>query len=284
MWTIAELTVKEILYKRIFIVIFWMSLAFLVCYGVGTHYAGEKMAQANSTMGYMAKGFLSTQIYGMGLYFASFITSLLAIFSSVGSISKEIESRQIDPLLSRPLSRYSFVFGRFIGLSGLLALYGVWLFLGITLVNQWLGGDLKATVTMVQILQALGLFILQPIILVTVSLLFSARISTLNSGIIMMMLYVISMIGGFIEQIGSLVKETIMINIGIVTSLVFPIDSLFRKMTICLFDSADNPISFAAQGLFGSVSAPSNVMIFYTFLYGIVALCTTVRSFSVRDL
>ncbi|SEM85622.1 MerR family transcriptional regulator [Lihuaxuella thermophila] len=47
--------------------------------------------------------------------------------------------------------------------------------------------------------------------------------------------------GGFIEQFGGMTQVKVMVNIGIVTSLIFPIDSLFRKMTIYLFDSADKP-------------------------------------------
>ncbi|MDR6225599.1 ABC transporter permease [Desmospora profundinema] len=282
MWTIAKLTAREIVYKRIFLVILLMSLAYLFFYALGTYYAGGKVV--DNSLDVLARGFLSTQFLGMGLYFAAFIISLLAIFSSIGSISKEIESRQIDPLLSRPLSRHSFVWGRFVGLSGLLILYTTLLFVGVTIINQSIGGNLKADVTLVQLVQAWGLFLLQPVILVAASLFFSARFTTLNSGITMVMLYVISMIGGFIEQFGAMIKEQMMINIGIMISLVFPADSLFRKMTIALFDSADNPLSLATQGVFGSVSVPSNAMIVYACLYGVVALWMAVRAVSTRDL
>ncbi|MFC7440212.1 ABC transporter permease [Laceyella putida] len=285
MWTIAKLTIIEIFYKRIFLVILLMSLAFLVFYGLGIHFLEGKMAPAtgNGTNAVLEKGFLSTQFYGMGLYFASFITSLLAIFSSVGSISREIESRQIDPWLSRALARSSFVFGRFVGLNLLLVSYSIFLFLGVTAINQWVGDQLKADVSMFQLAQALGLFILQPVILVAVSLFFSARISTLNSGIMMIMLYVIGMFGGFIEQFGAMTQVKVMVNIGIITSLIFPIDSLFRKMTIYLFDAADNPISLATQGIFGSVSIPSDIMMVYACLYGMIAVWLAIRSFSKRD-
>lgn len=287
MWTISRLTIKEIIYKRVFLVILLMSLALLLFYGVGTYFIEGQMVSATGGVGptdALAKEFMSTQFYGMGLYFATFITSLLAIFSSVGSISKEIESRQIDPWLSRPLSRSSFVVGRFVGLNILLASYSIFLFSGITAINQWLGNYLKADVTVHQFMQALGLFILIPIILIAISLFFSTRLSTLNSGIVMIMLYVIGMLGGFIEQFGAMVQVKVMVNIGIVTSLIFPIDTLFRKMTIYLFDSADNPLSLATQGLFGSMSIPSDFMLIYAFVYGVMAVWLAIRSFSQRDL
>lgn len=286
MWTISKLTIKEILYKRIFTVIFILSLVFLIFYGVGTYFAQNKMASsANAGMSnFLGNTFISTQLYGMGLYFSTFIISLLAIFSAASSISKEIESQQIDPMLSRPLSRQAFMMGRFIGLSGLLILYSLFLFVGVTLINQFVGGDLKMVISMEQFSKALMLFLLQPIILISISLLFSTRFSSLNSGIIMVMLYVITMIGGFVEQLGAVIKDQSMVYIGIVTSLLFPLDSLFRKMTICLFDAADNPISFATQGIFSSSSVPSNFMIGYAVLYGVLAMVLATRLFMARDL
>ncbi|TCP69206.1 ABC transporter permease subunit [Baia soyae] len=285
MWPIARLTIKEIIYKRVFLVIFLMSLALLIFYGIGTYYAQGQVANMNrGPMGALAQGFMSTQFYGMGLYFAAFITSLLAIFSSVGSISKEIESRQIDPMMARPISRASFVMGRFVGLSILMVSYSAFLFLGITAVNQFLGNQLKVVVSMSQILQAGSLFVLQSIIIVAVALFFSTRWSTLNSGIVLIMLYVTSMLGGFIEQLGGITEIKQMLNFGIVTSLLFPVDTIFRTMTISLFESADDPISMATQGIFGSASAPSTGMLIYIGLYGVVALLFAIRSFQKRDL
>ncbi|SFX20235.1 ABC-2 family transporter protein [Thermoactinomyces sp. DSM 45891] len=285
MWPIARLTIKEIIYKRVFLVIFLMSLALLIFYGIGTYYAQQQVSSMNrGPMGALAQGFMSTQFYGMGLYFAAFITSLLAIFSSVGSISKEIESRQIDPMMARPISRASFVMGRFVGLSLLMASYSIFLFLGITAVNQFLGNQLKVVVSASQIFQAGSLFILQSIIIVAVALFFSTRWTTLNSGIVLIMLYVTSMLGGFIEQLGGIAEIKQMLNFGIVTSLLFPVDTIFRTMTISLFESADDPISMAAQGIFGSASAPSKWMLIYIGLYGVLALWFGIRSFQKRDL
>ncbi|MDQ0416023.1 ABC-type transport system involved in multi-copper enzyme maturation permease subunit [Croceifilum oryzae] len=285
MWPIARLTIKEIIYKRVFLVISLMSLALLIFYGIGTYYAQGQIANMNrGPMGGLAQGFMSTQFYGMGLYFAAFITSLLAIFSSVGSISKEIESRQIDPMMARPISRASFVMGRFVGLSLLMVSYSIFLFLGITAVNQFLGNQLKVVVSMSQVLQAGSLFVLQSIIIVAVALFFSTRWSTLNSGIVLIMLYVTSMLGGFIEQLGGITQIKQMLNFGIVTSLLFPIDTLFRTMVISLFESADDPISMATQGIFGSTSAPSKWMLVYIGLYGVMALWFAIRSFQKRDL
>jgi len=53
MWTIAKLSFKEILYKKIFLIALLMTLAYLLLYGVATHFAAaayledmERMAEA----------------------------------------------------------------------------------------------------------------------------------------------------------------------------------------------------------------------------------------------
>jgi hypothetical protein len=76
-----------------------------------------------------------------------------------------------------------------------------------------------------------------------------------------------------------------MVNIGIITSLIFPSDSLFRKVMFLLLDSADDPISFAASlGIYGTTSIPSDLMIIYAVVYGACALLLAVRHFARRDL
>ncbi|WP_047152363.1 ABC transporter permease [Aneurinibacillus tyrosinisolvens] len=283
MWVIAKLSCKEILYKRIFLITALASLAFLLFYAIATHFAaGEVAQQSNNDV--MMRSFYTTQFLGIGLYFAAFITALLAILSSVSSISGEIESHQIDTWLARPLPRRSIILGKFAGLSLLLALYAAFLFSGIISINQLIGGEaLKVDITGSQFIKSLGIFMLEPVILVAVALFFSSMITTINGGVIMIILYGISFIGGFVEQFGVLIEKPALQDIGIASSLLFPVDSLFRKMMVCLFDTADSPFSFAAQGMFGSLSEPSGAMMVYTALYAMTALWLAVRNFTVRD-
>lgn len=289
MWIIAKLTWREILSKRIFHITLFMSFIFLLFYGVATYFAAQEATEEMSrhvspTDFILAQTFFATQILGIGLYFAAFITALLAILSSVGSIAGDIESHQIDTLLARPLHRRSIVLGKFIGLGILLMAYAICLFLGVLGINQWLGGEyLHFEVTALQVIKSLAVFLIQPLLLTAVALLFSSIMTTVNGGIILIVLYGISFIGGFVEQLGVLMEKTAMVNIGIISSLVFPLDSLFRKMTIYLFDTTEDPLSFATQGLFGSMSSPSNFMIVYALLYGAIALWFSIRHFSARD-
>ncbi|TKI54279.1 ABC transporter permease [Brevibacillus antibioticus] len=287
MWPIIKITYREMISKRIFTITLIMSLAFLLLFGLATGYAVKEMKEMVGDTGVetvLEKQVLSTQMLGMGLYFGSVITALLAILSSVGSIASEIESHQIDTWLARALPRYKYVLGKFFGLASMLGVYALLMFLGLLGINQWVGGGMLAVqVDVGQILKAAAFFVSMPIILVCVAMFLSSMTTTVTGGIILIILYGISFVGGFIEQIGAVFSNSSLTNIGIISSLLFPADSLFRQATLSLFDSADDPLSFASQGIFGTTSPPSTAMLIYTILYGIVALGLSIRVFQKRD-
>jgi ABC-type transport system involved in multi-copper enzyme maturation permease subunit len=289
MRTIALLSFKEILYKRIFLIALLATVAFLIFYGVANHFAAGKIAEemANkpqSTMANLQNAFLASTFLNMGLYFSSFITALLAILATVGSISGEIESHQIDTLLARPLRRSEVVIGKFIGLGGLLVCYAAFLFTGILLINQMTGGVIKVDLTLANSVQGGLYFVLQPLVIVAVALWLSSRMTTINGGVILIIMYVTAFVGGFVEQFGVAFQNVALQNIGIVSSLIFPTDTLFRKMTGTLVAADNNPIALATQGPFGNLSEPSGLMIGYAVVYGLVTLMFAMRKFGKRDL
>lgn len=287
MWTISKLTFKEMVSKRIFLITIIMTLVFLALYGTAIYFAGKETPGAGANAGtqvILMQQFVASQLMGVGLYFSSFIIALLAILSSVSTISGEVSSHQIDTWLMRPISRARFVLGKFIGLAFLLISYAIGLFFSIILIHQGIGAEWMALdIKPMQILKAVSVFAIQPFVLIAFGLFLSTRMTTLNAGIVSIILYGAAFIGGFIEQFGALIEKMTLVNIGIVMSLVFPIDSIYRKMTILLFDTSDNPLSLAQGGMFTSISNPSNVMIWYALLYGVLIVLFSIYSFKKRD-
>ncbi|MGO1059221.1 ABC transporter permease subunit [Planococcus sp. FY231025] len=289
MWTISKLTVKEVISKRIFLITIIMTLIFLALYATAIYFAGREGAEelediGQGTQAFMMQQFVASQLLGVGLYFSSFITALLAIMSSVSAISGEVSSHQIDTWLMRPISRTQFVLGKFFGLAFLMIAYAAGLFFSIVLLHQGIGADwMDLDIQPLQLIGAVSVFAVQPFVLVAFGILLSTRMTTLNAGIVAIILYGAAFIGGFIEQFGALVEKASLVNIGIVMSLVFPIDSMYRKMTVLLFDTSDDPLSFAQGGMFTSVSTPGNVMVWYAVLYGVAAVILAIYSFAKRD-
>src|SRR5947199_6045403 len=59
-------------------------------------------------------------VVNLGLTAISLFGLIIAIFIGVGLVSKEIEKRTLYTVLSRPVRRWEFIAGKFLGLSGTL--------------------------------------------------------------------------------------------------------------------------------------------------------------------
>lgn len=285
MRSIIKLTFQEILSKRIFLITLIMTLVFLIFYGVANHYAGVGVANSLNNLGAGVSTLQAQaggQMISLGLSFSGMIIALLAILSSVGSIAGEIDNHQIDTLLARPLPRRSMVFGKFIGLGSLVAGYTLLLFVGILLINQLVGGVIAASLDYGAAVKAGILFILCPLPIVAAALWLSTRLSTINSGVILIVLYGAGLVGRTVEQVGNLLNNQSLINTGIITSLIFPFNTLTQKASTILLGS-DYSSMFGGGPLSGGSSEPSNLMLVYGAIYTILLLLWAIHHFSRRD-
>jgi hypothetical protein len=96
------------------------------------------------------------------------------------------------------------------------------------------------------------------------------------------MIYGIAFLGGWVEQIGALLRNETAVNIGIVTSLIMPGEILWKKALSLL--EPDLTSSMFDVGPFAIASQPSNLMIAYAVAYLFVVLVLALISFSHRDL
>lgn len=279
MLTIAALAFHEVLRKKVLVFAIILTAAFLALYGVALHYVGLDLNRFNRTP--LAAQMATTQLFSAGLYLGSFIVSFLAIFSAVGTISAEIENGIIQAIVTKPIRRRDIVLGKFLGYAAMMAVYAALFYLGLTGLVRWQLGTPLAQ----GFLPAMLLFMLQPLILLSVTILGTTALTTLGNGILVIMLYALSIIGGMIEQVGVILKNDVLTNSGIVSSLVMPADALYRRIVSMLIPATGNPLAAVQQmGPFGSMSPPSNAMLVYTFLYIAVALLWAVRVFNRRDI
>jgi len=119
------------------------------------------------------------------------------------------------------------------------------------------------------------------LLLLSVSLMGGAVLSTLANGALVFGLYGLAFIGGWIEQFGSLLQNQTAINIGILCSLILPSEALWKRAAY----EMQSPL-VAALGVspFSAASVPSPLMVGYAILYAAIALGVAVRMFSRRDL
>ncbi|AEG16243.1 hypothetical protein Desku_2722 [Desulfofundulus kuznetsovii DSM 6115] len=275
MITIIRLTTKEVLRKKIFLVVILLTVVFFLLYGLATHYAVEQFNRYSNSL---YKLFIYPQLLSLGLYFSSFIVALLAVFSGVGAISGEIDSGILHAIATRPIRRSEIVLGKFLGYGSIVCIYAAFFFLGIVLLVKHMTGFNPGN-----ILEAMGLYILGPMVLLALSLLGSTFLSTLANGVAMFTLYILAAVGGMVEQIGVGLKNSTLQNIGVVSSLIIPSDAMYKKMITVILTSPDNVVNVLSMTPFGSASSPSGAMVAYTVVYLAAVLAGAVAVFNRRD-
>lgn len=278
-FVIARLTFQEAARRRILLAALVLGLLFLTVFGIGFHYInieletefGGDRVEMNEIRNFLLIA---------GLYVVNFLTVMMTVLTSVDTLSGEISSGTIHTLVSKPIRRWEIVLGKWLGFSGMLTLYLLLMAGGIIGFVALRTGYLPPNP-----LPAFGLLWLNAIMLLTVSLLGGARLSTLANGVLVFGLFGVAFIGGWIEQIGSFLpnldaRQTAT-NIGIVTSLIMPSEALWKRVAF----EIQSPL-VAAMGFspFTARTVPSPLMIAYAVLYLFVLLFAAIRQFSRRDL
>ncbi|MDS1029738.1 ABC transporter permease [Bacillota bacterium LX-D] len=278
MLVIAKNTFQEIIHKKVFLLVLFLTIAFLGLYGTALYFAYKNPGSEDM----LYRSLILSQLLSAGLYFASFINAFLVVVASAGAISAEIENGTLYAIIPKPIKRSSIVIGKFLGLGIMLIVYAALFFASIILLTQILSHWSFTFLTTEGIIKGLLLFCLEPLILLGLGIWGTTFLPTINNGILIVMLYGLGMIGGIIEQIGALVKNTTMEQLGIASSLIMPTDAIYRKMTGDLFNTG--LITFQGAGPFGAVNQPSNWMVVYALLYFMIFLIWGVHKFKQRDI
>lgn len=279
MLTIFSMTIKEIIRRRVLLVTIVLATGFLTLYGAGVHYGYKDIMEHSGRMSSTVKALVVPQFLALGLYFGGFIVAFLAIMAAVGTISSEIENGTMHAIATRPVRRAEIVLGKFFGYGVMLAVFAALFYIAILVIIRTNTG-LLVPIRM----GALALFCLQPLVLLALAMCGTTLLPTLANGIVAFMLYSAGIIGGMLEQIGHLMKSGVMIKIGIVSSLIMPADSIYRKIVFDILASTGLSPTAAMMGPFGSGAAPSVWMLVYTVAYITGLLLLGLWAFSRRDI
>jgi ABC-type transport system involved in multi-copper enzyme maturation permease subunit len=211
-----------------------------------------------------------------GLYTITFLSVAMAALLSADTLAGEISSGSVQAVVTKPIRRQDVVLGKWLGFAGLLGLYLILMAGGITL-SVWLQSGYLAP----HILAGIPLIYLEALLIMSVALLCSSRLTALATGAVVFGLWGLAFIGGWVEQVGAAVRNQTAINIGIVTSLIIPSETLWRRAAY----EMQSPLSGAlGMSPFGTFSIPSPAMIVYAVIYIAIALALALRIFAQRDL
>ena len=157
---IAGATFGEAVRKRILLVILLVALLIILISPAFEPFAGGRGAR--------------TLILGFGFGVVQLAGTFIAIIMCTGMIPTEIERRTIYTILSKPVQRYQFILGKFVGAVGTLGF--MYLMMGIVLL---IAARMALSEFDPDIIRGLVMFFFQSSLLAAVVLFFSTFVSPL---------------------------------------------------------------------------------------------------------
>lgn len=277
---IARLTFREAIRRRIVLAGLLLGGAFLVLYGLGFYFIQTQTGLPAA--GGPAETLLRRQVFNfltmVGMYAVNFLCIAMGALLSADTLAGEIGSGTIQAIVTKPVRRADVVLGKWLGFAGLLGLY-------LLMMTGGLMGMVYAQAGFVVPNPVLGvsLIYLNSLMVMSVTLALSSTFSALATGGAVFGLYGLSFIGGWVEQVGAVVRNSTAVNVGIVSSLIIPTEALLRRAAYEMTSPAVQSLGLAGGPIL-VVSVPSPLMVVYAALYAAGALGLALRAFSRRDL
>jgi ABC-type transport system involved in multi-copper enzyme maturation permease subunit len=201
----------------------------------------------------------------LGLASVDIFGNLIALFIGVGLIGKEIERRSLYPLLAKPLSRWEFLIGKFVGLSFTLLVNTALMAFGLftTLLLKYHHADPA-------LLKAVFATYLGLLLVVAVALFFS----TIASSSLLATLWTVAVVvaGRFSDVVRDM-RDVAAVPDWLVRALYWALPN-FRNFDVKDAVVYGDPVGLASLGY----------MALYAAVYCAILLCAARLAFAGRDL
>ncbi|MDO3411779.1 ABC transporter permease [Saccharibacillus sp. CPCC 101409] len=263
--TIIAATWKELLRRKMLLLTAVLTLLFLAVFW---YIAGTVALNVPDGTRMLEQFARRSAILSLGFFFGGFVVAFLAIFSSFSVISGEAEQGVLQSVLTRPIPRWKWYVGRWLGYVSLIGAYALLLFVSIV----WITGvHAGMTRNYGDLAVSLLLFALMVPVLVSASMLGSSLFSGIGNGVFMTMLYGAGWLGGMVEKVRGVLPvepdaQQTLSHIGVLLSLAMPADGLNRRMQFILTRGAGETIPFLTGG-----TPPSNAFVWYAAAFAIFA-------------
>jgi ABC-type transport system involved in multi-copper enzyme maturation permease subunit len=280
-WILARMTFQEAIRRRIVLTGMVLGVLFLIVFSIGFRMISieitrETLVEGGEAYRNVMRAEMANFLLMAGLYAATFLSIAMGALLGADTLAGEINSGSIQTILTKPVRRADVVFGKWLGFAGLLGLYAVLMCGGVVLIVFFQSEYLPRN-----LLTGLSLIYLDSLLVMTISLAGSSAMPALATGGMVFGLYGLAFLGGWIEQIGSLIGNPTAVPIGIVTSLIIPSEALWRRAAY----EMQSPIA-STLGIspFGAFSVPSLLMVAYAILYLVILVAMAVNTFQHRDI
>ena len=280
--TIMGYGFREAVRRKVFAVVVLLTAAFLVLFGLATHYVFSRL----STITPPADFHVDTRTYagafllGLAMFATLFLGVVLAVFLTLGVVSGDAERGLLQPLVVRPVGRATLLLSRFLGAAVVcvvyvLAVYGIAVAI-IDVSGSWTppsplapGIELAAGVVIVIALSILG----------------SVFLSSTANGIAIFMLFGAGLTAGLLGTIGHALNSTTIEHASRDAAWALPFEALYQDALRLISSNASGLTGFLLQlGPFGGAYVHGWGIRVWAAGYLCLALALAVLMFQRRDL
>ncbi len=241
--TIASLTVREAVRRRLVAAFALISVVLVSLSGWGFYRLSHSAA---ITSGETQIALPEAVILFMFMF--SFIVALSASAIASPAISGEIDSGVLQTVIARPVRRGEVLLGKWLGLAGLLAAYTV-IVCGLQVAMvYWASGYVVPNPA-----AAAAFLFAEGVVLLTLVLLLSTRLSALAAGVIGVALFGIAWLAGVVGSLGTTFNIRAMHTASEISQYLLPTDGLWHGAIYYL-----EPSSFVTLQLAGPPEAQAD--------------------------
>jgi ABC-type transport system involved in multi-copper enzyme maturation permease subunit len=275
-FTISRLTFQEAYRRKILWAALILGLLFLVVYGLGFYFIRQDVQRTMPTNSRLALNEVYSFFFMAGMYAVNFLVIGMSVLTSVDTLSGEIATGTIQCLVTKPIQRWHIVLGKWLGFVAMISLYLLLMAGGAIGLVYLISGY-----TPPHLMNGIVLMWLNGLLMLSLSFLGGAYLSTLANGVMAFGLFGVAFVGGWVEYVGWFTQNQVAVNIGILSSLIIPSEALWKRAAHLMESPLVSALGFSP---FTSASPPSPIMVWYALVYLAVILGFAVRRFGRRDL
>ena len=273
--TMTHLTIHEARRRKILLATLVFGLAFLTLFATGFYFINRKL-QGEQAMSAVQRKLVLNSFVMAGFYAVNFLMIMTAVLVPVDTLSGEISSGVIQTIATKPVRRSEIVLGpeplRDLELDPQRRERRAQL---VCCVTDERSLPLRSRIDAVEHLVEGDR---QSMYLVLCS---GTRLSTIANGVTVFGLYGLAFIGGWMEQIGTLVGNSTTRYLGIVASLLVPSESLWQLAAYHMQPPLMRDLHLTP---FSPASVPSANMVLWAAGYTAAALGVALWQFRTRNL
>jgi ABC-type transport system involved in multi-copper enzyme maturation permease subunit len=282
---IARHVIQESVRRRVFIVVFLLTVAFLGLFILAAvkAFAGPApfvFGSGNLIDAGQITSITTVTLLGLGTFASLFLATVLAVFLTLGAVRGDAERGLLQPLVVRPLGRAEFLLGRFVGAVVVCVVYVTILYGAVIVIVHEAGGHWPDHVV------GPGLALDAAVaILVAMSLLGSVFLSTTANGIAMFMLYGAGLVSGLLASIAAALGTQTLLTIAHDMAIVLPFEGLYQDGLRLIARDTTGATSFLLQlGPFGGGYVHGWTIRVWAVAYLVLVLAAALAAFNRRDL